>query len=688
MSNSCDVFVAATLQAVVLVALCFGITACNGILGGASKSSTSPSPAVSVQVTPAEPTVVSGGKLQLGAMVTGTSNPAVTWSATGGSITTSGLFTAPVATGTVTVTASSVAASAAASVTVTVTPRPSKLAIATSSLAGGMAGTTYIAALAGNGGTPPYAWSLASGALPSGMQLNASTGVISGITAQAGTSAFTVRLLDQSGSAVSQALQLVMTSQTGSNCGPPSYLCSRTDTKVIVAKAPPQLGANLNYRGGTRGAGIVAVDPAYNNRILRVTDGYTDATRPGESYANGSSAERNVTSYDESMFIIHNGAGEICLYQFDAASFSAKFHGCHNNVGQSLDFGYTTANQHAFYSYHEEKLYRFVVDPANWTIAADPTFNNGLGYFDPDNANCLNGQIAANHWYTGDSGLSSDDNTMIVAVGPAQDENPYYVVWNATKGCQWMNVQTWQVSQGWNTGLRNPRKIAWASGSAPTQPGGIHNAQIDRSGASGVLTINGTSLDHKVFWTIGTNQVDDTCASCNSHWACDFGVCFWDMGPGSGYSLQQQEIGSLNPVLDIDPEPVEGQWGNDEHMSHANATQGKKLIYLAAWQPGLGGSSVNQVFEDELIGVNWDGSQRTIRFNKDWDSGYGGFNGSVRCSISRQGNYAICNSDLQMYNLDKGFGNGLNQDTCDHTQPAGVVNTTSCRTDVLLFELR
>jgi len=329
------------------------------------------------------------------------------------------------------------------------------------------------------------------------------------------------------------------------------------------------------------------------------------------------------------------------------------------------------------------------VNTTNWTITADPTFNRGLGYFDPDSPNCLNGAIAANNWHMADSALSSDDNTLIAAVGPEQDENPYYVVWNAAKGCYWMNVQTGQVSQGWDTGMRNPQNIVWASGTAPTKPGGIHNAQIDRSGVYGILSINRTTtLHHKLFWTIGTNQVDDTCVKCTSHWACDFGTCFWDTGPGTGYSLTHQTIGSLSPALDLDTGPVRGQWGNDEHMSHANAVQGEKLIYLTAWQPGRGGSSVTQVWEDEIVGVNWDGSQRTVRFNKNWGSGYGGFGGSVRCSISRQGHYAICGSDLQMYNLDKGFGNGLNQDTCDHTLTAGHVGTNGCRSDVLLFELR
>lgn len=689
-ANSCSPAVLRILGTLTLATLCFGMLGCVGLsIGPKTTSGSGNGPAVQVNITPNAPTVASGGKVQLTASIVNTSDTGVSWSASSGAITSSGLFTAPSVktTQNVTVTARSLTiVNLQASIGVTVTAAPT-LAISTTSLPKGTAGTSYTSTLAGTGGTQPYKWSVSSGALPSGLQLNSSTGTLSGLTNSAGDYNFSVTLADASNDTATQQFQLSINSQVGQNCGPPTYPCSRTDSQVITETAPPHLGANSAYYGGHLGAGMVAIDPAYNNRILRITDGNTQTTVPGQSYAVASSAEKSVTSYDESLFIVHSGSGQICLFQFDASSFSAHYHGCFNNIGKG-DFGYTAADQYAFYSYYQQKLYRFVIDPSNWTVTADPTFNNGLGYFDPDNPNCLNGQIAANNWYTGDSGLSSDDNTIIVAVGPAQDDDPYFVVWNRTKGCQWMNVQTYQVS-GWNTGMANPQPIQWASGNTPTQTGGIHNAQIDRSGNYGVLAINGVpSLNYKLFWTIGTNQVDDTCISCHSHWACDFGVCFWDMGPGTGYSLEQQAIGSLNPLLDVDTTAVQGQYGNDEHMSHANAEQGQQMIYLASFQPGSGGSSVNQVWEDELIGVNWDGSKRTIRFNKNWGSGYGGFNGSARCSISRQGHYSLCVSDLQMYNVDKGFGNGLNQDTCDHTQSTGLINTKGCRTDVLLFELR
>ena len=483
---------------------------------------------------------------------------------------------------------------------------------------------------------------------------------------------------------------------SGTNCGPPKYPCSRSDTEMIIPLAPPQLGANPNYYGGHLGAGIVAIDPAYGNYILRVTDGNTEPAFSGRSFNTSSSAEKNVTSYDESLFFVHDEGNRLCLFQFDSQAVTATKRRCFVSVGgDGPDFGYTAADNRAIYTLGGSKLFRFVVDTAQWQLTADPSFNQGKGYFDFDDPTCLNGQVAANHWYIHDRALSSEDNTEIASIGPAQDRDPYIVVWNAAKGCQWLNVQTWQVSRGWNTGLSDPISIAWTSGKTPSLPGGVHNVQIDRGGAFGILTINQTTLTTKVFWTLGTNFANDTCVHCTSHWACDYGVCFWDFQYQTTYDMRSLAIPTGNvkvtlesAVPNMDTSPALRQWDDDEHVSHANASPESKNIYLVGWQPARGQASIQSVWDDEITGINWDGTQRTIRFNKNWNSGYGGFWSSARCQISRQGHYALCGSDYQMYNLDKGFGNGLNQDACDHTLPASAMGTNGCRTDVLLFELR
>jgi Abnormal spindle-like microcephaly-assoc'd, ASPM-SPD-2-Hydin len=91
---------------------------------------------VNVSVSPTTATVVSGGSQQFSAQVTNTSNTAVTWSATAGTVSSTGLFSAPTVTAntTVTVTATSVAdPTKHASATVTVNA-PGTLSIVPSTL--------------------------------------------------------------------------------------------------------------------------------------------------------------------------------------------------------------------------------------------------------------------------------------------------------------------------------------------------------------------------------------------------------------------------------------------------------------------------------------------------------------------------------------------------------------------------
>jgi beta-lactamase superfamily II metal-dependent hydrolase len=84
-----------------------------------------PTGSVSVSVTPATASVNSGATYQFTAAVTGSTDTSVTWSATGGTVSGSGLYTAPAAAGTYSVTATSVAdPSKSASSTVTVAAAP------------------------------------------------------------------------------------------------------------------------------------------------------------------------------------------------------------------------------------------------------------------------------------------------------------------------------------------------------------------------------------------------------------------------------------------------------------------------------------------------------------------------------------------------------------------------------------
>jgi hypothetical protein len=75
----------------------------------------------------------------------------------------------------------------------TTTLPPPPVTITTTALPDGMVGTAYAVTLAASGGTPPYTWTVASGALPPGLTLNATTGVIAGTPTTAGISTITVQ---------------------------------------------------------------------------------------------------------------------------------------------------------------------------------------------------------------------------------------------------------------------------------------------------------------------------------------------------------------------------------------------------------------------------------------------------------------------------------------------------------------
>ncbi|HEX3704197.1 MAG TPA: putative Ig domain-containing protein, partial [Vicinamibacterales bacterium] len=96
---------------------------------------------------------------------------------------------------------------ATAPVAMTIAPTP--VAVATPALPDGQVGTSYQTTLSAIGGTGATTWSIAAGALPSGLTLNAS-GVISGTPAAAGASTFTVQASDAgwAGNAAVQAMSI------------------------------------------------------------------------------------------------------------------------------------------------------------------------------------------------------------------------------------------------------------------------------------------------------------------------------------------------------------------------------------------------------------------------------------------------------------------------------------------------
>ncbi len=115
------------------------------------------------------------------------------------------------------------------------------LSVTTTSLPAVVVGTTYSQQLALLGGTPSYSWSLASGSLPPGVQMNPSTGSLTGLPSGTGTFPFSVQVTDATGATTQRALSILVN---------PTLSLTTTDLSPVTTGAAyiQQLAA----AGGTR----------------------------------------------------------------------------------------------------------------------------------------------------------------------------------------------------------------------------------------------------------------------------------------------------------------------------------------------------------------------------------------------------------------------------------------------------
>jgi len=159
-------------------------------------------PLAQIGVTPANTTILTGtsqpftatgtyadgSTLNITGQATWTSsNPAVA------TISAAGLATG-VSAGTTMISASLAGMEGVTALTVETAP----LGITTASLPGGVVNVGYSGALEASGGTTPYTWSIASGSLPPGLTLNATSGAISGTPTATGAFSFSVQVNDAS----------------------------------------------------------------------------------------------------------------------------------------------------------------------------------------------------------------------------------------------------------------------------------------------------------------------------------------------------------------------------------------------------------------------------------------------------------------------------------------------------------
>ena len=167
-----------------------------------------------------------------------------------------------------------------------------QLSITSSTLPNAQVGKAYTTALSAIGGTTPYAWSLASGALPAGLALNSATGVISGtpsVTAAGIPLTFTVR--DASTPAQSESVGLALNVSPAAitvSLSPRRAALAVTQTLNLVANTNDYAGvvwstssaaAGLSTHNSASGTPVVLTAPSDAGVYTVTATSVTDATQ-------------------------------------------------------------------------------------------------------------------------------------------------------------------------------------------------------------------------------------------------------------------------------------------------------------------------------------------------------------------------------------------------------------------------
>ncbi|MEG3178543.1 putative Ig domain-containing protein [Sphingomonas sp. RB3P16] len=194
-------------------------------------------------------------------------------SATTGVCTVAGSSVTLLTTGTCTITAdqpgnANVAAATQVQRSFTVTP--ASLTITPGAVSGASVGASYSQANPAAGGTAPYSYTLASGALPAGTTLGASTGTVTGVPTTAGAFSYAIQATDSQG---------VPATATGATVS--GTIAQTTQTISFAALANASLSASPLTLAATASSGLVVTFSSTTTGVCTVAGSSVTLLTPG-----------------------------------------------------------------------------------------------------------------------------------------------------------------------------------------------------------------------------------------------------------------------------------------------------------------------------------------------------------------------------------------------------------------------
>ena len=278
---------------------------------------------------------------------------------------------------------------ASQSYTVSIAGNSTSDSIITNSLSLAYIQQPYSAALTASGGTAPYAWSVTSGSLPSGLGLNSTTGQLSGTPTQGGNSLFTITATDSVGNSTSKSFNVQVFEQP-------------LDQYGGLANAPSASGGSGYFRlEKTPGGRWLLVTPAghymWMNAVSSLAHGdggTTYSTAIAKKYGNATTwanqATRRVKSWGFNVIGDYYDAGSynvlpVKTYNLPANLTPMPFIRLIKPSSWCLGSTYQVKNLYAATNHTYLNIARGfpdVFDP-NWSSCANYVGANGGGEFQP-----------------------------------------------------------------------------------------------------------------------------------------------------------------------------------------------------------------------------------------------------------------------------------------------------------------